>query len=132
MLVFSLSYELTEILKNRAESFLKNSERLINEGEWDLAVFNLEQYCQLILKYSLLMKKGTYARTHSLRSLIRDLGSMKKDILKLVEDEHYLHFIARIEEAYIASRYLPYSYEEKEVKSLYNFVVKVFKPLIEG
>lgn len=132
MLVFSLSYELTEILKNRAESFLKNSERLINEGEWDLAVFNLEQYCQLILKYSLLMKKGTYARTHSLRSLIRDLGSMKKDILKLVEDEHYLHFIARIEEAYVASRYLPYSYEEKEVKSLYNFVVKVFKPLIEG
>ncbi|MDH5811862.1 MAG: HEPN domain-containing protein [Candidatus Bathyarchaeia archaeon] len=130
--MFSLSYELTEILKNRAESFLKNSERLINEGEWDLAVFNLEQYCQLILKYSLLMKKGTYARTHSLRSLIRDLGSMKKDILKLVEDEHYLHFIARIEEAYVASRYLPYSYEEKEVKSLYNFVVKVFKPLIEG
>ncbi|MEM2881467.1 MAG: HEPN domain-containing protein [Candidatus Methanomethylicaceae archaeon] len=127
-----MSYELTEILKNRAESFLKNSERLINEGEWDLAVFNLEQYCQLILKYSLLMKKGTYARTHSLRSLIRDLGSMKKDILKLVEDEHYLHFIARIEEAYVASRYLPYSYEEKEVKSLYNFVVKVFKPLIEG
>ncbi|MEM4235024.1 MAG: HEPN domain-containing protein, partial [Candidatus Methanomethylicaceae archaeon] len=91
-----MSYELTEILKNRAESFLKNSERLINEGEWDLAVFNLEQYCQLILKYSLLKKKGTYARTHSLRSLIRDLGSMKKDILKLVEDEHYLHFIARI------------------------------------
>ncbi|MEM2002544.1 MAG: HEPN domain-containing protein [Candidatus Methanomethylicaceae archaeon] len=127
-----MSYELTEILKNRAESFLKNSERLINEGEWDLAVFNLEQYCQLILKYSLLKKKGTYARTHSLRSLIRDLGSMKKDILKLVEDEHYLHFIARIEEAYVASRYLPYSYEEKEVKSLYNFVVKVFKPLIEG
>ena len=52
-----MSYELVEILKKRAESFLKNSERLIQEKEWDLAAFNLEQYCQLILNYLLLLKK---------------------------------------------------------------------------
>ncbi|MGC8937273.1 MAG: HEPN domain-containing protein [Candidatus Methanomethylicaceae archaeon] len=127
-----MSYELVEILRKRAESFLKNSKTLIDEGEWDLAVFNLEQYCQLILKYKLLMEKGAYSRTHSLRALIRELGSTKKSVLKLIEEESTLHFIARLEEAYIASRYLPYLYEEKEAKSLYKFVTEVFKPLIEG
>ncbi|MEM3941809.1 MAG: hypothetical protein QW829_02905 [Candidatus Bathyarchaeia archaeon] len=34
--------------------------------------------------------------------------------------------------AYIASRYLPYTYEEKEVRSLYRFVVERFKPLMDG
>ena len=127
-----MSFELVEMLKKRAESFLKNSERLIQEREWDLAAFNLEQYCQLILKYLLLLKKGGYARTHSLRALIRELGSIKREVLRLVEDEKYLHYIARLEEAYIASRYLPYSYEESEVKSLYRFVLEVFKPAVEG
>ena len=78
------------------------------------------------------MKKGGYARTHSLRALIRELGSIKREVLRLVEDEKYLHYIARLEEAYIASRCLPYSYEESEVKSLYRFVLEVFKPAVEG
>ena len=67
-----MSFELIEILKKRAESFLKNSDRLIQEQEWDLAAFNLEQYCKLILKHLLLWKKGGYVRTNSLRALIRE------------------------------------------------------------
>jgi len=42
-----------------------------------------------------------------------------------------LHYVARLEEAYVAARYMPYSYEEREVKSLYRFVVEKFKPLVE-
>jgi len=53
-----LSFEEAELLRKRAYSFLRNAERLINEGEYDLAVFSLEQYCQLILKYKLLVAKG--------------------------------------------------------------------------
>ena len=52
--------------------------------------------------------------------------------MRLVEYEKYLQYIARLEEAYIASRYLPHSYEESEVKSLYRFVLEVFKPAVEG
>jgi HEPN domain-containing protein len=40
--------------------FLRNALKLIDEGEDDLAVFNLEQYCQLILKYKLLVIRGVY------------------------------------------------------------------------
>lgn len=58
-----MSYSEVEIIKKRAEAFLKNTETLIKEKKWDSAMFNLEQYCQLILKYELLMRKGTYTRT---------------------------------------------------------------------
>ncbi len=124
-----MSYEEAELMRKRAEAFLRNAGRLIEEKEWDLVAFNLEQYCQLILKYKLLVEKGSYPRTHSIRHLIRLLG--RPEALKLVEDERYLHYIARLEEAYIVSRYIPYSYEEKEVLDLYKFVVEVFRKYVD-
>lgn len=126
-----LSFEEAEIIKRRAEAFLRNAERLIAEKEWDLAMFSLEQYCQLILKYKLLVRRGSYPRTHSLRALIRILGQQTPETLELVESEKHLHYVARLEEAYITSRYLPYVYEEKEVVDLYRFVVEVFRRYVE-
>jgi len=126
-----MSFEEVEVLRRRAEAFLRNAKRLVEEGEYDLAVFNLEQYCQLLLKYRLLIWTGSYPRTHSLRRLIRELGVLKPKILELVNNVLNLHYIARLEEAYIASRYLPITYEENEVKDLLKFVLEVFKPLVE-
>ena len=40
-----MSFSEAEIIRKRAEAFLRNAKRLIEEGEYDLAVFNLEQYC---------------------------------------------------------------------------------------
>ena len=126
-----MSFDEAEIIRKRAESFLANAEHLLRAGEWDLAIFSLEQYCQLILKYKVLVKLGSYPRTHSLRRLIRALGGASTKLEALVDNEETLHYIARLEEAYIAARYLPYSYEEKEAVSLYNFVVEKFKPLVD-
>lgn len=105
---------------------------MLNSGEWDLAVFNLEQYCQLILRYKLLVKTGSYPRTHSLRRLIRELAKIHPSLSSMVEDEDKLHYVARLEEAYVTSRYTPYSYEEREALGLYRFVVDVFKKLVDG
>ena len=126
-----MSFEEAEVIRRRAEAFLKNAEYLIKIGEWDIAVFNLEQYCQLILKYKLLIKTGAYPRTHSIRRLIRELIKLYPRLQSLIEDESMLHYVARLEEAYITSRYTPYSYEEKEARSLYKFVIDTFKPLID-
>ncbi|MCD6348002.1 MAG: HEPN domain-containing protein [Candidatus Korarchaeota archaeon] len=126
-----MSFEEAEILRRRAEAFLRNASRLIEEREWDLAMFSLEQYCQLILKYKLLVRRGSYPRTHSLRRLIREVGEFSPDILDLIEDLGSLHYVARLEEAYIASRYLPYIYEEREVRDLYRFTLEVFRPAVE-
>lgn len=127
-----MSLKEVNVLRRRAEAFLRNADRLLDEGEWDLAVFCLEQYCQLLLKYKLLVKRGSYPRSHSLRRLIRELGEHAPKVLVLVKDLDKLHYVARLEEAYIASRYLPYEYEEREVRDLYRFVVEVFRPLVEA
>ncbi|MBC7091543.1 MAG: HEPN domain-containing protein [Nitrososphaeria archaeon] len=127
-----MSFEEAEILKVRAEAFLRNAKALIDNREWDLAIFNLKQFCQLILKYKLLVKRGGYLKTHSLRTILRVLGQDNPKLLELVEDERNLHYIARIEEAYIVARYLPYTFEEKEVLDIYRFVVEVFKPIVES
>jgi HEPN domain-containing protein len=127
-----VSFEEAELLRSRAESFLRNAQRLIEEGEADIAVFSLEQYCQLILKYKLLVYTGSYPRTHSIRLLIRELGRVDSRILVLVSDVRNLHYVARLEEAYISSRYLPYKYTIEEVKDISRFVLEVFKPIVDS
>ncbi|MCS6769321.1 MAG: HEPN domain-containing protein [Candidatus Caldarchaeum sp.] len=121
-----------EVIRRRAEAFLNNASNLLEQREWDLAVFCLEQYCQLILKYKLLVESGAYIRTHSLRRLIRELAKYNPKIDSLVRDEQSLHYVARLEEAYVAARYLPYNYEEREALSLHRFVLERFKPLVEA
>ncbi len=44
-----MSFEEVEVLRRRTHLFLRNAERFIDEGEYDLAVFNPEEYCQPIL-----------------------------------------------------------------------------------
>jgi len=67
------SIEEAEILRERAYAFLRNAKRLFAEEEYDLAAFSIEQFCQRVLKYKLLIKTGTYPRTRSLLRLLREL-----------------------------------------------------------
>jgi hypothetical protein len=53
-------------------------------------------------------------------------------LTSLIDDVGKLHYVARLEEAYVVARYLPYVFEEKEAKDLYRFVLEVFKPLVNG
>jgi hypothetical protein len=59
------------------------------------------------------------------------LAQDNPELLELVESEKNLHYVARLEEAYIVARYLPYIFEEKEVKDVYRFVMEVFKSFVE-
>jgi len=101
--VFVMSFEEAELLRLRAEAFLRNAERLYAEGEYDLAAFSIEQYCRLMLKYKLLLKTGAYPRTHSLIRLVRELSKAAEGANRLLEDI----MLTKIEDAYIGSRYLP-------------------------
>ena len=40
--------------------------------------------------------------------------------------------LKRLEEAYVASRYLPIAYKESETKDIFRFVKEVFKPIVEN
>ena len=126
-----MSLEEAEILRERAEAFLKNAERLAMEGVYDLAAFNIEQYCQLTLKYKLLIKTGTYPRTHSVIRLLRELSKIAEELKELLSNREAMIYLTKIEDTYIGARYLPRRYEEVEVEEMLRFTREVFKPAID-
>jgi HEPN domain-containing protein len=123
-----MSFEEAELLRLRAEAFLRNAERLYAEGEYDLAAFSIEQHCQLMLKYKLLLKTGAYPRTHSLIRLVRELAKVAEGAKRLLED---IVMLTKIEDAYIGSRYLPRRYEKEEVEAMLKYVKEKFRPVID-
>lgn len=112
--------------------FLENSRDLIERGFYDLAVFNLEQYCQLMLKYKLLVKTGTYPRTRSFTVLVDILSRIEPSVRVLIEREDYLVMLTKLEDAYISARYLPRRYTELEARAILKFVTEVFRRHVEG
>ena len=126
-----MSLEEAEILRERAEAFLKNAERLVMEGVYDLAAFNIEQYCQLMLKYKLLIKTGTYPRTHSVIRLLRELSKIAEELKELLSSREAMIYLTKIEDTYIGARYLPRRYEKVEVEEMLRFTREVFKPAID-
>jgi len=127
-----MSFTEAEVLRVRAEAFLRNAEYLLSVGEYDLAVFNLEQYCQLILKYKLLVRVGAYPRTRSLVELLRLLSKVEPKLSSLLEEDESFIMLTKLEDAYVGSRYLPRRYEEREVRLAMRFVKEVFRPAVEG
>jgi HEPN domain-containing protein len=125
-----VSFEEAEILRERAESFLRNAEELFLKGVYDLAAFNIEQYCQLIVKYKLLMKTGAYLGTRSLIKLLRLLSNISGGLDMLFEGRNIV-MLTKIEDAYIGARYLARRYEKGEVEEMLKFVLEVFKNVIE-
>jgi HEPN domain-containing protein len=126
-----MSFKEAEILRERAEAFLENAEKLVKEGKYDLAAFCIEQYCQLVLKYKLLLKTGTYPRIHSIMSLLRLLSDLSRDVKAFIENSNNILYLTKIEDAYIGARYLPRPYEESEVKDMLKFASEVFKKIVE-
>jgi len=103
----------------------------LRRKEYDLSAFNLEQFYQLLLKYKLLIKTGTYPRTHSLIRILRELDAAypEKNLSSFIESE--ILFLTKMEDVYIVSRYLPRRFEEREVEQLLAFA-KRFKDVIEN
>lgn len=125
-----MSAEEIEVLRQRADSFLSNAKRLFKEGDFDLAAFNVQQFCQLTLKHKLLAKTGAYPRAHSLVRLLRDLdaASAGKGLLSFIDSE--ILFLTKVDDAYIVARYLPRRYERKEVDQLLAFAER-FREMVE-
>ena len=115
-----------EYLLRRARAFPENAEELYRRGRYDLAAFNLEQAAQLLLH------AGDYPRTHSLHRLFRLLAEHLQDETL---EQFYLEnitVVGDLEAAYIAARYLPVEFEQREVEEMLRFVKKLFELLQPG
>jgi len=115
-------------LKRRAQDFLENGKRNLEERKIDLAAFNVEQSVQLFLKYILFQKKGDYPKTHSLKILFNEISKYIPDFKKMLEKN--IEIIGDLESAYLGARYLPFFFLENEVKRMISFSEKV-KRLVE-
>lgn len=122
-----MSFDDAQVLAERSKGFLRNARHLFKKGEYDLAAFSLEQSCQLLVKYRLLLSTGTYPRTHSLSRLMEVLhSSERRRVIDAFMDREVM-LITRLEDAYIGSRYLPRRYRRQEVKQLLDFAERFWK-----
>ena len=125
-----MSIREAEALKRRSMSFLEEAERLYGEAKYDLAAFMAEQACQLYLKYKLLIHVGTYPRTHSVKHLLSELAKLKPELSEMLD--RYALELGALEDAYIASRYLPREYSRGEVERLLVAVRSVIGAVGDG
>ncbi|BFI73517.1 HEPN domain-containing protein [Nanoarchaeota archaeon] len=111
----------------RAEGFYDNAIYNYNNGRYDLALFNIEQAIQLLIKAKLLDLKGYYEKTHNLRKLLSDLNN----ILNSRELEEFINknieIIKIIELSYIGARYLFYEFDKTDAEK----GIKIYKELKE-
>ncbi|RLG39479.1 MAG: DNA-binding protein [Thermoproteota archaeon] len=105
-----------EFLRKNADSFYRNAKQLLEQGEYNLAAFNLEQAMQLMLKYLLASRLGEFPRTHSLRRLFREIKDLCPRLWEFYEDNASV--VGNVESAYIASRYYPVDFQEVEVREM--------------
>ena len=120
--------EEVEIIKDRAERMLKSAKHHVKSGDYDLAAFLAEQAAQLYLKYKILELTGEMPRTHTLRQLLGILQKIANKKSREIADFTRTNrsLLIRLEEAYLASRYLARKYEKDEVEELVAFTEKVF------
>jgi HEPN domain-containing protein len=114
-----------EILLKRAEGFTKDALEDLKRGDYDLAMFHIEQACQLMLKAKLLELAGYYEIKCSLRKLLDDISTVfKKEEIEEFVSKNWTS-LRNLEFAYITSRYLPEEFKKEEVEGALELYIKL-------
>lgn len=120
---------MAEYLKDNALDFLKEAEDDLRNGRYNLAMFHLEQALQLALKYKLFQLTGSFQKTH-------DIVTLLDQVIELTNNENLRKTrineavaLSLLRQAYVASRYLPYRYDEVTVRKVYSLVKVILNEL---
>ncbi len=116
-------------LRENAEEFWREAQRLFEEGRYKLAAFSVEQAVQLYLKHLLAEKCGDFPKTHSLKRLFYETRKFCPELFALFEEKSTV--IGDLEMAYIGARYLPTFYTEPEVRAMLEVAQRV-RELVDG
>ena len=113
----------------RAEKFRRNAKFNFENGDYDIAMFHIEQSMQLLIKAKLLDLKGYFERTHSLRKLLSKLKGIEgvEEFLK-----NYRVVLRNLERAYITSRYYFEEFFKEEVEEAFEALENLKKILWSG
>jgi HEPN domain-containing protein len=105
-------------LKDKSKRFFSNALYLFERGDHDLCAFNLEQSCQLLVKYFIAKRVGEWPKTHYLDSLMRSLSEIYE---KAEIYEYYLEnelFFDDLSDAHFTSRYFPKAFTKNLTQKL--------------
>jgi HEPN domain-containing protein len=121
-----------EILLRRAEAFKRNAQNDFENKNFDISMFHLEQAMKLLIKAKLLEVKGSFQKSHSLRTLLLELAEncKKEEIKKFIEENKEV--LRDLERVYISSRYIYEEFFEEEVKRAFDVVEKLKEMLWKG
>ncbi|MCD6368540.1 MAG: HEPN domain-containing protein [Thermoproteales archaeon] len=122
------------LLKRRASSMMKLAERLLHEGEYDLAVLNAEYATQLYIKSLLYRLSGEEWRGHSVRTLLGALALVAEENgLKRVAERIYDYvrrsrrILAELDEAHTRSIYGVFEYSRGQAETLVSAARSIIK-----
>jgi len=122
-----MSEDYAALLKRRAMGFLEAAKADFARGDYGLTLFHVEQFLQLCFKYLLYRKIGDYPKTYSLIRLIRDVVKVYGDERLREFYEGNLEALYLLEEAYIASRYLPRQYDSEIAGRMLKFAERALE-----
>jgi len=114
-----------QIFKKRSEEAFDSIGGMIEKGYYDWAIVMLEQALQLLLKYYLARELGYFSKTHNLRRLFEEAGTVDERFLDFYEKHR--DALEVISDAYIAGRYLPKRYSREDVEDKLN----LYRELLE-
>jgi len=120
---------------------LRLAERLLEEGEYDLAALNAEYAAQLYIKSVLYRLSGEEWRGHSIKTLLgalsyvlRDLGlsDLAEEIVDFIRKNRRI--LAELEEAHVRAVYGVFQYSREQAETLVAAAKSVIELLkkIEG
>lgn len=107
-----------EFLRDRAKEFWEEAIDLKKRKMYNLSAFNLEQACQLWIKYLLGKKVGDYPKTHYFSHLVPELGKAYENDKILDFYNQNILFFDDLEDAYFTSRYFPKTFTENLIEIL--------------
>ncbi len=130
------SVDYVELLRRRSKAYYEYSRGAFERGDYDIAIFMIEQALQLYIKSMILRILGYTPRTHMIRELLaalaKALSSLNKNLLaSRIKDfvEENRDALKLIEEAYTGSRYLYKVYEREDVEKLLSIAEKLINLL---
>ena len=118
-----------DFLRERAEQFFDDARHNLQQKNLEICAFDLEQSCQLFLKYTIGIKLGDFPHVHNLMQLM-------KAVSRTLNDEDFATFyinnkrvIEILEKAYFDARYYDTQFEISEIESMINFTKELREKL---
>ena len=118
-----------DLLRKRAEAFMRYAEAALRDGEYDFSCFASEQASQLFMKSVILEVIGEIPRVHSLREMLGVLAASVPEAEELISGfiRNNRDKLRALEDAYISSRYLPSTYQREDAEELVETARKIFQ-----